>query len=360
MITVSSRWKLCKRVLTGLLVLYLVLLAAVQIGQRITRRRAEHLLSDLRGLQLEKSSWSDAQALMQRWGRWGHYKGTCDAAHCDYLIDFDSAGMATWPAVTSERLSDLLSRFLGITTKVLNIHVSEVQGEFHLQKNLVVGTSFSVISNLPGGGALSSRVTGTRDLEPYDLWPERDPHSEYRTVLRTGTIGYFFTQFTAATKQEDVEWLTAVNFSCITRWVPCTEMGDLLPSAWAKYIAEGKQVGAIRERIANCAYPLEELVRASERVAVVKVEKPNAETRQWSPSPGRLVESLKGSGSWHSGDVRKIWSGLDPVAPTEILLFKEDSDPVVPHECGVIAATPENLQTVKAAIQGANQLSLPR
>src|SRR5580698_10790949 len=112
MVTVWNGWKLCKWVLTSLLVIYLVLLAAVQIGQRITRRRAEHLLSDLRGLQLEKSSWSDAQVLMQRWGRWGHYKGTCDAAHCDYFIYFDSAGMTTWPAVTSERLSDLLYRFV--------------------------------------------------------------------------------------------------------------------------------------------------------------------------------------------------------------------------------------------------------
>jgi predicted nucleic acid-binding Zn ribbon protein len=164
-------------------------------------------------------------------------------------------------------------------------------------------------------------------------------------------MGYFLTQFTAATKPEDVEWLTAFNFSCITRWVPCREMGDLLPSAWAKYTTETKHVPTTRERIAECAYSLEELVRASERVALVKVEKPNAQTRQFT-SPARLVESLKGSGSWHSGDVRAIWS--DPVAPTQILLFAKDSDPVNPHDCGVIPATPENLRTVKAAVEGAH------
>ena len=356
MVTRSSRWKLCKWVLTGLLVLYLVLLATVQIGQRITRRRAEHLLSDIRGLQLEKSSWYDAQVLMQRWGRWGQYKGTCDAAHCNYLIHFDSTGMTTWPAVTSERFSDLWYRSLEITTKVLHANVSDVQGEFHLQKNLVVGTSFSLGTNVPEGGSLFSLVIGTRtrNLEPYDLWPEKDPHPDYRTVLRTGTIGYFFTQFTAATKQEDVEWLTAVNFSCITRWVPCREMGDLLPYAWAKYIAETKHVGATRQRIAECAYSLEELVRASERVALVQAEKPDSQNLQWSPYPAELIESLKGSGSWHSGDVRAIWSGFDPVAAQEILLFTEDSDPVYPHDCGVIPATYDNLRRVKAAFRGAN------
>jgi hypothetical protein len=355
MVTVWNGWKLCKWVLTSLLVIYLVLLAAVQISQRITRRRAEHLLSDLRGLQLERSSWSDAQTLMQHWGRWGHYEGTCDADHCDYWIHFDSLGGVTWPTATSVRFSNsLFSRAAEMATTALNAHLPYVEGGFRLQNNLVIETSFSLVLNTPARGEIMSRVTGTRtrDIEPYDLWPEKDPHSEYRTVLRSGTMGYFFTQFTAATKQEDVEWLTAVNFSCITRWVPCREMGDLLPSAWAKFTAESKRVSAIRERIGDCAYPLEELVEASGRVALVQVEKPNSQKRQWSPYHARLVESLKGSGSWHSGDVRAIWSGLDPVAPTEILLFTKDLDPVYPHNCGVIPATPENLRTVRAAVEG--------
>ncbi len=304
--------KLCKWVLTSLLVIYLVLLATVQISQRITRRQAEHLLSDLRGLQLERSSWSDAQALMQRWGRWGRYEGTCDADHCDYWIHFYSAGMVPEPTATSERFVNLFGRSAERAAPMLGAHLTYVEGGFHLQNNLVVGTSLSLGTNGPGGGPLFSRVIGTptRDLEPYDLWPEKDPHSEYRTVLRSGTMGYFFTQFTAATKQEDVVWLTAVNFSCITRWVPCREMGDLLPSAWAKYTAESKRVSAIRERIGECAYPLEDLVEASERVSLVKVENPNSQKRQWSPYPARLVESLKGSSSWHSGDARAHMVGV--------------------------------------------------
>jgi hypothetical protein len=347
-----SGWKLCKWVLTSLLVIYLVLLAIVQISQRITRRQAEHLLSDLRGLKLERSSWSDAQALIQRWGRWGHYEGTCDVDHCDYEIHFDSVGMVTGPIVISGRFFNLFSRSAKMATTVLGAHLPRVEGGFRLQNNLVIGTWFSLGTDGSGEGELFSHVIGTRNLERYNLWPEKDPG--YRTVLRTGTIGYFFTQFTAATKPEDVEWLTAVNFSCITRWVPCREMGDLLPSAWAKFTAERKHVSAIRERIADCAYPLEDLVEASEHVALVQVEKPNSQKRQWSPYPARLVESLKGSGSWHSGDVRDIWSGSDPVAPTEILLFTDDSDPVYPHNCGVIPATPANLRTVKAAVEGAH------
>jgi len=358
MVTVWSGWKLFKRVLSSLLVIYLVLLAAVQISQRITRRRAEHLLSDLRGLQLERSSWSDARALMQRWGRWGVYKGTCDANHCVYEIRLDSTGVVSGVTATSELSFYLFSRSAEVASLLLGAHLPNAGGGFEVQNNRVIGTWFLLSTNLPGG-SLFSGMSGkrTRDLEPYDLWPEKDPHPEYRTVLRTGTIGTFFTQFTAATKQEDVEWLTAFNFTCMTRWLPCRERGDLLPSAWAKYTAENGRVSAVRERIAYCAYPLKDLVEASEHVALVQVEEPNAQKRQWSPYPARLVEILKGSGSWHSGDVRAIWSGLDPVAPTEILLFTEDSDPVHPHNCGVIPATPENLRTVKAAAVGAHRSS---
>jgi hypothetical protein len=168
MVTVWSVWKLCKRGLTSLLVIYRVLLATVQLSQRITRRRAEHLLSDLRGLQLERSSWSDAQALMQRWGRWGHYEGTCDADHCDYGIHFYSAGMV--PEATSERFVNLFGRFAERAATMLGAHLTYVEGGFQLQNNLVVGTWFSLGTNVPVG-LLFSRVIGTRtrNLEPYDL-----------------------------------------------------------------------------------------------------------------------------------------------------------------------------------------------
>src|SRR5215469_13474499 len=130
MVTVWSGWKLCKRVLTSLLVIYLVLLAAVQISQRITRRRAEHLLSDLRGLQLERSSWSDAQALMQRWGRWGGYKGTCNADHCEYEIQFDSTGMAHGTIVIPEPFFDPVFRSVQMATSVLGARLPYVEGGF--------------------------------------------------------------------------------------------------------------------------------------------------------------------------------------------------------------------------------------
>ena len=47
--------------------LFLTLLAS-QVEQRLFRRRAELLLSQLQSLELRKTSWQDAQTQFQRWG----------------------------------------------------------------------------------------------------------------------------------------------------------------------------------------------------------------------------------------------------------------------------------------------------
>jgi hypothetical protein len=48
----------------------------------------------------------------------------------------------------------------------------------------------------------------------------------------------FDTQMTQKAKAEEVQWLTAFDFSCMTRWSTCTHAGELLPEAWKRYEAE--------------------------------------------------------------------------------------------------------------------------
>lgn len=48
--------------------------------------RAEALLADIKSLSLNRSSWSDAQKLMTRWGRWGGWYGNCNEEDCSYSV----------------------------------------------------------------------------------------------------------------------------------------------------------------------------------------------------------------------------------------------------------------------------------
>jgi len=76
---------LLRTVLFSLLILATVA-AAIHIQQHILRVRAEHLLEDIRGLELRKSTWADAQRIFTRWGAWGHYDGSCASLSCDYEV----------------------------------------------------------------------------------------------------------------------------------------------------------------------------------------------------------------------------------------------------------------------------------
>src|ERR1700722_16383935 len=60
-----------------------------QGSQWLLRGRAEKLLTDIRALKVNRSSWADAQKLMSKWGGPRGYRGVCTAQHCQYGIHFE-------------------------------------------------------------------------------------------------------------------------------------------------------------------------------------------------------------------------------------------------------------------------------
>ena len=81
------------KVLLLLIVSFIVVaFALVRVQQYVFRHRAERLLADFQSMQLHESTWTDAQALMTRWGAWGHYDGTCTATDCAYKIELGDTG----------------------------------------------------------------------------------------------------------------------------------------------------------------------------------------------------------------------------------------------------------------------------
>ncbi|HET6179822.1 MAG TPA: hypothetical protein VFE61_23065 [Candidatus Sulfotelmatobacter sp.] len=83
-----ARWFLRILRFAGLVVVALVLLTlvTVQFQRRLLRHRAEQLMADMHQIHLYRSTWTDAQRLITRWGAWGRYDGTRTAAECRYEI----------------------------------------------------------------------------------------------------------------------------------------------------------------------------------------------------------------------------------------------------------------------------------
>jgi hypothetical protein len=255
------------RLAVGFVVVIAISFAMIQVGQRIARHRAERLLADIRSLQLEKSTWSDAQRLMTRWGAWGSYVGRCDAHSCEYLIvmgDWDSPSVS-WLANLSGapfnpdppimRLVKLLHANLPIVRASISIHDGLVPGiwfwvETHVPKGY--GPGWDGDGPEPAGYMeyknfeyeLVASARSTSHPMSFVYWPNQVvPHPEYGMGPPGGCEGClgFRTEFTAATKKEDLDWLMGFDLSCMTRWSPCTVSSDLMPEAWRRYVAERKK-----------------------------------------------------------------------------------------------------------------------
>ena len=170
----------------------------------------------------------------------------------------------------------------------------------------------------------------------------------------------FITEFTAATKRGDLNWLMSFDLSCMTRWRPCTVPRELMPAAWSRYAVERENT----LRLQRCTYSPEDLARASEEVAVVEVRSiERGLDGELYPSV-LPVSKLKGADAWPREQPRLLIAGRYPDQPLPkpplgsqlIVLYANASGNaergyfVPAHDCGVIAATDENLRHIQAGL----------
>lgn len=353
----TQRWLI--RIFAGVLLTYLALFSFVQMSQWIARWRAERLLSDIRSLRLQQSTWSDAQRVMNRWGRWGGYTGTCDASNCEYhILLTDWLGEAMWRLSRFPRLERLAEPAVYPLLHSVDAHLPEIDSRVDVHNGSVTGLMFSLATEVPFRDyrydfPMMSRAVFTAHPEFHALWPERNPHPEYSVFMRSGTDGYFVTEFNADTKEKDLESLMQFNFSCLTRFSPCREPSDLRPAAWARYTAENKSRALLEERLNRCDFPLQQLVEAAENVALVRATFMPISDLDDRPLSAELIENLKGKSSWHAGEIRGVLSipeENNPKTPEQIILFADDGNPIFAHYCGVIAATPRNIEIVRQTL----------
>jgi hypothetical protein len=348
--------KWAKRTFISCLAVILVMLSFVQIGQWVARSRAERLLSDIRGLRLQRSTWSDAQRIINRWGRWGHYKGTCDASNCEYDISINdwttdaALGLNRFP-----RFVRLAQPILSKVVPLFGARLPQVYSGVSVHDGKVVGIDFSVATVVPhmsfGMSSTASMAHPEFDVE----WPERNPHPEYSVVMRYGTVHAFFTEFNAAAKDEDLAWLMEFNLACMTRLSPCEEDSDLRPAAWTHYLADNKNRHLLRQRLDKCDFPLQQLVEAAENIALVRATFTSSSDPEKPSLTGELIESLKGTSSWQVGGIRDVFSidggrYVDRRTPVQIVLFPDDENRVYAHVCGIIPATTQNLRIVRETL----------
>jgi hypothetical protein len=250
----------------------ILLLLASQIEQHIFRSRAESLLSQLQSLELRKTPWPDAQHQLKRWDAETTFHDQCNADACSITITlFEPVYGFAYHRNIFVRLDDYfrwrfkLSYDEGpfVRTEIglfrgymlMGGRPARVIAEVGMRSGVVWSKGFSVYIETywhnipdfaPGRWFEYTLVAETRTVPNLDSSgrnsgdPQLTLHPSY-VIDRPGgceicVLGYV--HFTPYADAGDIQRLSQLNLSCLTRLRPCRVEKDIMPSAWKQYLTE--------------------------------------------------------------------------------------------------------------------------
>lgn len=343
--TTNCFWKRTVRLFVVVFFLLGLIWLVMEARQWLFRLRAEALLADIKSLELNRSSWSDAQKLMTRWGRWGGWYGSCNSEDCSYSVQIYHLPLI-YPAFVFEEGPHIGARIL----QLVGLRSAAVSARFHVVHGIVTNKGFGYSVALPvsqwitpGGGLwLKERIGST-------YWPTLDV--AFREAAKLGdSIPYSITMhpnhslihrrtilevhFTPEDAPEEQAALMDMRFDCITRWTACSNRGELLPAAAAEEDTDSRQwkmAGAKTSPRSICP-TIQFRAREEQDVLVAKIVSGQAATRpantglnsldKWL-TYARIEEVLKGGAHVGVGDV------LLAPGPCETVSADDDSNLLV-------------------------------
>jgi hypothetical protein len=310
--------------LTTIAVLSVAFLA-IKAQMLLERNRAERLMADIHQIRLYQSTWSDAQKLMSRWGKWGHYDGTCTAADCRYRIilednDFPLSRVLLW---LSQHGGLSVCTWLGDRYPRLSVSFTVKDGTiWRTTAGLLLGVppkrwdkddfGYELIVNT------KSRQRLHRTKSDWWIMGNEDDLADHPYYMAGRPGGCTMCEeavvtYSTHTPPAEIERLTAFNFSCFTRLLPCTTPDQLLPAAREWHLYRDDEQYAIQQQQKSlppkpCDIPLWALGRDQSHVLVVDVLSTAMEKgwdRMYQVAGIKIVASLKGSLPWPIGTVVK-------------------------------------------------------
>lgn len=314
------------------LLIFLALCTAGEIRQRLLVHRAASLLSDIHSLRYGHSDWRDAQVLMARWGRWGHYDGTCTTADCLYVITLDNAtvpadhNVAEWVLGAQYYFSAfrLLPRQWGGGLRLF-------QGMFLVQNGLVVrsGVAIDMTPSPFAKGAqpaccgseliMSVRSQGSLGIPGWPQEEGRSRHPDYVTWRPGGCTFCFMGRVTYAASMpvEEAVRLSDFQLSCATRWSSCLTLEELDPAAhdWHLYGSpwgDPPEKATPKRHATGCTLPLYTLGRDADQIISVEALEDGVSLGEDSDGIGRersrvkVISEVKGHSPWALQSTQKV------------------------------------------------------
>lgn len=166
--------RIALRIAAAILLTAVLLFAAIiQIDQHILRRHAEQLNADLQPLMRRPATWDDLQRIQARWGRYGHYEGTCNRDHCAYRIALKGLPWRRYSNPWDEYRS-----WFHRAHELVGVNDTSVQADLRLTRNRLWGIAIEIYpgrykDQYSDAEALFARLVFGPRLFSYDFSSER-------------------------------------------------------------------------------------------------------------------------------------------------------------------------------------------
>lgn len=253
--------------LGGAVLIVALIAGAIRLDQYALRWRAECLQSDIRSLELRKSTYADTRRLEDRWLD-RTKESVCQPFWCDLAIFLNNTG--------SQHLGFLVNHPAAFAVyHTLGGRVAGVYSFIRVRDNLLwekgISLGIEARSTEPDGRHVRYELMGSIETASFSWVSPR--HPEYQIGGPNGCMGCKagWVKFTAFADPKDVSRLADLNFACITRWHPCTQQADVLPTAWKELQSEES---AATKAFDDCAPPvIRVLSQEARRIVLANVIK---------------------------------------------------------------------------------------
>jgi hypothetical protein len=227
------KW-LCQ-LLASILILIVVAWTWEDGAQWLLRSRAEKLLTEVKSVELNRSTNVDIQALITRWSRYGTHWGRCTDKDGYCVIQLAHVYPDPLRGYLDEGVRNWLPRVMDHT----GLRTSAVRAGFNFQNGVVTSKGFSEYTSLPlrnwfslGGAYVPELAVSSSEVSKFrDSYVPAASHPYRRARYMKGPYGLEIS-FLPQENPSEKAALMEFRFSCITRFVPCESEGEILPEGW--------------------------------------------------------------------------------------------------------------------------------
>lgn len=292
-----------------------LLVALIDIDQRIFRTRAERLRDDVVSIELRHTTLHGLDPLLARWHDSVTKSTVCTDAFCDIRIAVERPFTDALQAVLVSEVPSGLRLF-----RLLGGRPAIAEAGIYVRNGLTWGRSYSLNVYVYPSENRSKWLDGyfvTGRIESLPWAYHRVFDYQYVEGAGEYEIGFpedctqckaLWVDFTPYASQEDVRRLSRFNFDCLTHGTPCTTPAMVLPEAAGEVVRVKPDV-PVPVRICD-ASNIRAMTRDADNAGVFIVENVRPQTLNalgyWDSLDLRMLDRIKRGYDWQMGSVHRV------------------------------------------------------